>query len=184
MIDSPLTDIYQKLRDLVTSIPGTTFWYDLDTGQLEDDTTDLPLKFPAILVRFDDVTWKAMSPTVQIGVVCVSVKFAYQFKQESQILNGNATRQEVKDCLNTLFVVHNQINGATNGTSFSKLTRFNQYNVPTKPVNLIWTHVLQYQCNIQSDNNIANPTVLTIDYTDILNNNYFMDRKRFDLIHK
>lgn len=184
MIDSPLTDIYQKLRDLVTAIPGTTVWFDLDIGQLDDDTTDLPLKFPAVLVRFDDVIWKAMSPTVQMGVVCVSVKFAYQFKQENQIVNGSASRQEVKDCLNTIFVLHNLISGATNGTSFSKLTRFNQYHVHSNPSSLIWTHVIQYQCNIQSDNNIANPNTLTIDYVDILNNNYFMDRKRLDLIHK
>lgn len=184
MIDSPLTDIYQKLRDIITAIPGFTFWFDLDLGQLDDDSAELPMKFPAILVRFDDVTWKAMSPTIQLGVVCVSVKFAYQFKQENQIINGSASRQEVKDYLNTLFVLHNQISGATNGTSFSKLTRFNQYHVRTKPNSMIWTHVLQYQCNIQSDNNIANPNVLTIDYNDILNNNTFMDRKRFDLIHK
>ncbi len=181
---APLTDIYQKLRDLITSIPATTLWFDLDIGQLDDDEVDLPMKYPAILIRFDDVTWKAMSATVQMGVVSVSVKFVYQFRQESQIINGNVTRQEVKDCLNTLFILHNQISGATNGTSFSKLTRFNQYHVRTKPNSMLWIHVLQYQCNIQSDNNIANPNVLTIDYTDILNNNYFMDRKRLDLIHK
>jgi len=184
MIDTPLVDIYQKVRDLVTSIPGNTFWFDLDIGQLDDDLVDLPLKYPAILIRFDDVTWKAMSPTVQIGVVCVSVKYVYQFKQESQIINGNVTRQEVKDCINTLFAVNAQLNGATNGTSFSKLIRFNQYHVRTKPNSMLWVHVLQYQCNIQSDGAIANPGTLAIDYVDILNNNNFMDRIRQDLIHK
>ena len=183
MPDTPLVDIYQKLRDCVATIPGG-FWFDLDIGQLDDVLNDLPLKFPAVLVRFDDVTWKPMSPTVQIGVVSVSVKFVYQFTQESQIMNGNVTRQEVKDCLNTLYLVNKQIDGVTNGTSFSKLMRFNQYHVATKPNSLIWIHVLQYQCNIQSDNNIANPNVLNIDYVDILNNNNFMDRQRLDFIHK
>jgi len=184
MVDSPLTDIYQKLRDLITTIPATTLWFDLDIGQLDDDDVDLPMKYPAVLVRFDDVTWKALNALVQIGVVCVSVKFVYQFKSESQIINNSVSRQEVKDCLNTLFVIHNQIAGATNGTSFSRLTRFNQYHVRTKPNSMLWIHVLQYQTNIQSDNNIANPNALNIDYVDILNNNNFMDRKRQDLIHK
>lgn len=178
MATTPLEEIYEVVLNKLKGLKET-FWIDIDTGQLDSSGETMPLKFPAILFKFSDVLWREYAGGYQMGVVCVSVKLVYQFKSEGQWLAMNAAKNEVSTCLSYL----DEINAALykqQGSSFSELRRFNQYQVKSDPKDLLWVHVIQYMCNIQSNGSIDNPNDLNIDYQDISNTNEFLERHRLN----
>lgn len=181
MASTPLEEIYEVLLDKLKGIKDT-FWIDIDRDQLDTSGETMPIKFPAILLKFSDVMWREYQ-SYQMGVVCVSVKLVFQFKSEGQWLAMNAAKNEVSTCLNYLDEIHVALD-KQHGSSFSELRRFNQYQVQTNPKDLLWVHVIQYMCNIQSNGNIDNPNNLDIAYDDIQNTNAFLERHRFNLLHK
>lgn len=180
---NPLNDIYLALLAKVRTVAIANLWFDLDMGQLDEEGNDLPLQFPAVLVKFEDVIWKTRPDGVQIGTVNIAVKFAFQFKNEAELISTTLARPEVTECLNNLLSLHTAID-LTGGASFSQMMRYNQYQQKTNPKDLLWVQVLQYQCNIQSNGVIDAPLALIIDYNDVKDNNAFMDRKKFNKIHK
>ncbi len=182
-MDNPIFEIYETVFNRIQNIDPEKYWVDLDMGQLDSDGYKLPITYPAVLLKFEDVIWKNMTETVQIGLVNLSVKYAHRFTSESEMMTGDVPRTEIRDCLNTLQLIHDELNG-TSGTSFSVLTRFNQYQRKTNPADLLWVNVIQYQCNIQSNGAIDSPELLITDFTDVRNNNAFLERKQFNLIHK
>src|SRR5207247_178557 len=127
--------------------------------------------------------WRKKDDAVQEGLVNVSVKVVFKFIKEIQMYKPENTREEITNFLNELAAIHEGLS-TLSGSSFSKLTRFNQYQLKTNPKDLLWAHVLQYQCNIQSDGAIEDPAALNVDYDNVKNNNAFMERKKFNLIHK
>lgn len=179
----PLAEIYETT---ITTLRGSGLdikWMDIDMGQLEEDGMELPLQYPAVLLKLGDIIWrqKEADSEMQIGEVTLSVKVIFQFQKEEQILLVD-TRTEVSDFLQFLDSIHGFITGMT-GSMFNKFIRFNQYHQSTKPADLLWIHVLQYQCNIHSDASTPDSD-LAVDFDSLKNNNAFMERKKFNLIHK
>lgn len=180
---NPLFDIYQTIYNKIQEIDTKKYWFDVDMGQLETDGSVLPITYPAILLRFEDVIWKDGATDFQIGLVNITLKYAHRFLSENEVMTGQQPRQEISECLGTLQIIHEKIN-KVQGSSFSALTRFNQYHRQTNPKDLLWVNVIQYQCNIQSNGLIENPDILITDFDDIRNNNEFMKRKKYNLLHK
>lgn len=182
-MENPLFEIYQTVFNKVQEMNPIKFWFDIDMGQFDDDGYRLPITYPAILLKFEDVIWKDLDPSTQIGLVNVTVKYAHRFTSESEMRNGNSPRDEIRDCLQIMQDFHDLLSNV-GGTSFSQLKRFNQYQRKTNPKDLLWVNVTQYQCNIQSNGAIDSPELLITDFTDIRNNNAFLERRRFNMIHK
>lgn len=182
-MQNPLLDIYQAVFYKIQEIDPKKYWFDIDMGQFEIDGCNIPITYPAVLLRFEDVIWKDRDRDFQMGLVNLTVKYAHRFTSESEMMAGNTPRQEIKDCLQTLQLIHERLNKVS-GSSFSALTRFNQYHRKTNPKDLLWVNVIQYQCNIQSNGKIDSPDVLITDFDDVRNNNDFLQRKKFNLLHK
>jgi hypothetical protein len=180
----PLTEVYQsicnKMRELYDE--GNIKWYDIDLGQLEPDSFDFPIDFPALFVKFDDVIWQG-DEDVQKGVLTISFKIIFQFQDEKEFTSLSPLgRTEVITNLDLIETIHQAILGIA-GETFNQFRRFNQYQANSNPKDLRWVQVIQYQCNIHSDASLPDPP-LDLDFDDVKNNNAFMERKKFNLIHK
>jgi hypothetical protein len=182
-MQNPLLEIYQTVYTKIKEIDPTKYWFDIDMGQFDIDGSNLPITYPAILLRFEDVIWKDRDMFSQIGLVNITIKYAHRFKSESEMIAGNSPRQEIQDCLQILQTIHGQLNKIS-GSSFSAFTRFNQYHQKTNPKDLLWVNVIQYQCNIQSNGGIDSPELLITDFDDVRNNNVFLERRKYNLMHK
>ncbi len=182
-METPLFEIYQTVFNKVQEMDPLKFWFDLDMGQFDGEGYALPITYPAILLKFEDVIWKDMDNEKQIGLVNLTVKYAHRFTSESEMRSGNMPREEIRVSLQTLQALHEKLNKVSGGT-FSALTRFNQYHRKTNPKDLLWVNVIQYQCNIQSNGGIDSPETLSTDFEDIRNNNLFLERRKFNIIHK
>jgi hypothetical protein len=178
----PLAEIYQTIITTLREGGLDIKTYDIDMGQLEEDGIDLPLQYPAVLLKLGDVIWRDKTADLQIGEVTLNVKVIFQFQKEEEILQTGIVRSEVTDNLYLLENINGSITGMS-GTTFNKFKRFNQYHLNTKPKDLLWIHVMQYQCNILSDAGTPEPA-LNIDYTKLKDNNSFMERRKYNLIHK
>jgi hypothetical protein len=181
----PLSDVYQavclKMREQMEA--GNIKWYDIDLGQTEPDSFDFPIDYPAVFVKFDDIIWKDKDDTVQIGTLTVSFKIIFQFVKEAEFINlAIDGRGEIYGFLNRLETLHQGII-TISGATFNKFRRFNQYQANSNPKDLRWIQVLQYQCNVLSDASPPDPA-LDLDFDNVKNNNSFMERKKFNLIHK
>ena len=177
-----LVNLYQGIN-IVTRDSGMFTMYDIDMGQLETEGETLPLNCPAMLLKMEDVIWKDVTDDLQIGVVNISLKMIFQFQKEEEIITvpGDG-RTEVNEILTLIEDYHHMITGMS-GEGFNRLRRFNQYQLPINPKNLYWIHVLQYQCNVKSDSSAPDAT-LDLDFDSVKNNNAFMERRKFNLIHK
>lgn len=180
---NPFQELYQTIYDKLKILDIDNMWFAIDVGQLHQSSPVLPLRFPAVLVKFTDVVWKQRDSSVDIGLVHVIVKYAYQFQQESQLMAGDASSQEVINCLETLFSIYQELSKIT-GNSFSELRLFNQYQEKCDPTQMLWINVLEFQCNIQSDAAISDPNNLYTDYDDVRNNNSFLERQEYQLMQR
>lgn len=177
-----LVNLYQGIN-IVTRDSGFFTMYDIDMGQLESEGEGLPMECPAMLMKIEDIIWRDIDEELQVGVVNISLKLIFQFtKEEEIIIVTGEGRTEVIEILQRIEEYHNMVTEMT-GEGFNKLRRFNQYQLPINPKNLYWIHVLQYQCNIKSDSNKPD-AALDLNFDDVKNNNAFMERRKFNLIHK
>lgn len=180
MATSALAELYDKITTQLVAM-GTIKWFDVDMGQLENER--LPLKYPAALIKIGDVIWKDNVGSPQIGTVTLSIKIVFRFEVEQDFLKIEAGgRKEVRSYLDFVKVVHDNMTTVT-GTSFNTLRRFNQYHLEVKSKELLWIQVLQYQCNIKSDDSAPDPA-LSLDYDNVKNNNSFLERRKVSLVHK
>lgn len=178
----PLAEIYEvAIATLRTGGLGLK-WYEIDMGQLEIEGESLPLQYPAVLLKLGDVIWRDKTAVVQIGEVTLTVKVIFQFLKEAEILLEGTVRTEVTENFQLLESIHQSITGMT-GSMFNQFKRFNQYHLSTKPADMLWIHAMQYQCNILSDASTPAPA-LDVDYSNLKDNNAFMERRKFNLIHK
>lgn len=180
---NPLFEIYRTIFSKIQEIDPKKYWVDIDMGQFETEGRNIPITYPAIILKFEDVIWKDKDREFQIGLVNLTIKYAHRFLSESEIMNCSQPRQEICDCLDTLQLIHEKLN-KLRGETFSELTRFNQYHRKTNPKDLLWVNVIQYQCNIQSNGRIDSPDILITDFDDVRNNNVFLERRRLNIFHK
>lgn len=180
---SPLSDIYIAIVDTLRATGLPISWIDIDLGQIDKDAEVIPIEFPGLLVKFEDVIWWDKNPDLQEGLVNVSIKLVYKFRNEADAYTAIKVRDEAIAFMDLLTQIHEAIK-AIRGSSFSKLLRYNQYFLKTKPEYYHWIQVMEYQCNIQSDESIEDVETVNIDYDFIRNSNDYMERRKFNLIHK
>ena len=180
---NPLEGIYSGIVDTLNERIGTLALIDLDLGQMDKDSPEEHLKFPAVLLKFGDIIWKDLNEVIQEGVVNVNVKVIYKFKNETDIYSPLAVRGEAITFLELLADIHDAIKDVRS-EFFSRLIRYNEFQITSKWQFLHWEHVMQYQCNILTEGKVSNPEVLNISYDAIRDENDFMNRKRFNLLSK
>lgn len=178
----PIINLYQTLQTFLRD-SGAFKSYDIDMGQMENEGKHLPLEYPAALIKLDEIIWRDLEDESQIGTVNVTLKMIFQFKNEDELITmpGDG-RPEVIEILGLVEDLNATLTGAIPG-GCNKLRRYNQYHLAINPENLLWTHVIQYQTNIRSDGGDPEPT-LDLDFDALKNNNAFMERKKFNVIHK
>jgi len=177
---SALSELYDKITTQLIAM-GTIKWFDVDMGQLENEK--LPLKYPAVLIKIGDVIWKDNAESPQIGTVTLAIKIVFRFELEHDFLKVEAGgRKEVRTNLDFVKSVHENLITVT-GSSFNTLRRFNQYHLEVKSKELLWVQVLQYQCNIKSDDTSPD-AALSLDYDNVKNNNSFLERRKMNLTHQ
>ena len=181
-MEEPLGLIYKAIVDLLRESGVPLKWIDIDLGQIDKDAEVIPIEFPALLLKFEDVIWKD-NADFQLGLVNVSMKFVFKFTSEADNYTAIKVRDEAVVNLALIRDVHDRISEIRSG-AFSRLLRYNQYQLKTKPEYFHWIQVVEYQCNIQSDGSIVDPENVNIDYDFISNSNVYMERRKFDLIHK
>lgn len=181
-MEEPIGLIYKAIVDLLRDSGVPLKWIDIDLGQIDKDAEVIPIEFPALLLKFEDVIWKD-NADFQLGLVNVSFKFVFKFTSEADNYTAIKVRDEAVVNLALIRDVHDRISEIRSG-AFSRLLRYNQYQLKTKPEYFHWIQVVEYQCNIQSDGSIADPDNVNIDYDFIRSSNDYMERRKFDLIHK
>lgn len=180
---NPLINIYSSIHLKLRELPEPPKCFDVELGQFDEEGLNIPVEYPAVFLKFEDIIWNPLNEEVDIGIVNITVKTIWQFTKDNELLYKFAEREEVIQALQYAFDVDFAIN-QLNGESFSRLKRFNQFQETSKPQDLTWTHVVQYQCNIQSNSAIDNPDNLILDYDLLKNNNSFMERKKYNLLNK
>ncbi len=178
-----LQDIYNGIVNQLQNSKELIKWVDLDLGQIDRDAKVIPLEFPAVLLKFEDIIWWDKIKDYQIGLVNVSVKTVFKFTNEADNYTAIKIRDEASQFLKVLEYLHDSI-GKVRGQTFSRLLRYNQYQLKSKPEFYHWIQVMEYQCNVQSNGGIDDPENVYIDYDQIRNNNTYMERRKYNLIHK
>jgi hypothetical protein len=162
---NPINDVFMQLVQQI-DIAHLGFQYmDLDLGQLDTTKEDKPIQCPGILFKLDDVVWKDKTPTVQIGMLNVTLKVVFRFEREEDNFEGIKTRVEAKIALMILNQLHDAIQ-AIRFSSFTRLLRYNQYTIKSKHNSNYWVQVMEYRCNIQSDGMVDDPEVVEIFYSE------------------
>lgn len=178
----PLGLLYKAIVDRIRETGLPVNWVDIDLGQIDKDAEVIPIEFPAILLKFGDVIWQDTADT-QLGIVNVGVKFVFKFTSEEDNLTAIKTRDEAVAFLALMADVDIALS-EIRGEAFTRLLRYNQYTLKTKPEYFHWVHVIEYQCNVQRDGLVIDNDVVTINYEFIRDSNDYMERRKFDLIHK
>jgi hypothetical protein len=160
-------------------------WCDADFGQLEDKKKQFPIDYPAVLIKFDDVIWQNTleDGITKRGVVNISLKTIFKLNNEQDWLSPLSPRSELMGFFDVLGLVHNTINGLS-GSSYTKLTLYNQFHIKRKIEEMLWVNVLQYRCNIQTDGIAPETPEPVIDFDLLKSDNDFMERKKYNLMHR
>lgn len=180
---NPLTDIYEAIVSSLQNFDQRLKWIDIDLGQIDKDAVNVPIQFPAVLIKFEDVIWRDKTNEYQEGIVNISIKTVFKFMNEADNFIAIKIREEVIQYLELLTDIHTAMTGIS-GQTYSKFVRYNQYQLKTKPEYFHWIQVMEYQCLIQSNGNLDDPNNVTIDYNLIRDNNDYMERKKYNLIHR
>ena len=179
---TPLEDIYSQIVTAFESYEKVS-WIDIDIGQMEHESGETTVLYPAVLLKFTDVMWTDTSAHIQQGTAIVNVKVIFKLAVEADNYKAKNIRQEIKVYLEILADIHDKIDHVRFET-FTKLQRFNQFQLKTKRPFLHWEHVMQYRCNFFTDGKVSDEETVSIDYESIRNDNDFMNRNRFNLLSK
>lgn len=118
-----------------------------------------------------------------IGVATVTLKFIFQLLDEQDWLTPFQVRSEIIDLYDLLGAAHEAI-VALYSDHYSRLKIFNQFLLKTSLQAKMWTEVLQYRFNIQTNGTVALPDSLVIDMDKLRADNDFMERKEYNLMSK
>jgi hypothetical protein len=172
-----LYDLYRfvasSLNDGVTEIKKV----DIDLGQLKKGGENMPVDYPLLLIRFENVYWKDFDASKQIGTVHLRLKIIYPYVNESEFYQtDHGVRYEVETLYNIVQSVHDIMKDLPPGTN-SKLKRFNENHIESLPEEMKWVYCMDYYCNIFSDHSSFDGGMLTeVDYDLLMMENRIFER--------
>ncbi|MEP7171618.1 MAG: hypothetical protein ABI855_19760, partial [Bacteroidota bacterium] len=77
MAANAMNDIYTKVCGALNSLGATIKWFEIDMSQTKKEGEALPLDYPAIIFKHQDVLWEN-APTPQCGVVAMEMQILHQ----------------------------------------------------------------------------------------------------------
>lgn len=176
---NPINDVYMQLVQNLELAGLNIHYMDFDLGQIDTAKEDKPIVCPGILFKLDDVVWKDKTPTVQIGMLNVTMKMVFRFEKEEDVFDGIKTRVEAKEALLLLNQIHDVVQ-AIRFSSFTRLLRYNQYTMKSKHNSNYWVQVMEYRCNIQSDGMIDDPEIVEVFTAEVDKDESYVERRSFN----
>ena len=186
MATPAFTGLISLYQTLVEALAGTGYvkWCDIDFGQGMNKEKDYEIEYPAALFKFDEVIWQGTTDDGSIrGVVTLSIKVICQILTEEDWLVPMQVRSEVVAYYELLAQIHSVVI-ALHSDNFSPLILFNQFHINTPIKEMLWTEILQYRCNIQTNGGLDNPDGLIISVDSVQDDNSFMERKEYNLMSR
>jgi hypothetical protein len=165
-----LYDLYRTIASTITEGVLDIKKVDIDLGQLKKEGLALPVEFPLLLIRFQNIFWKEYSSTNQIGLVHIRLKLIYPFVEDDENYFADSNvRSEVETFYDLIQTVHDCVKDIVPGPS-SWIKRFNENLLETDPLELKWIYCMDYYCNVFSDGTYFDSGVaVDVDY-DLLAN--------------
>lgn len=183
----PFVGIKSAYENIVEQITGTGYvkWCDIDFGQGMSRDTVPAIEYPAALLKFDNVIWQGRTDDGAgiRGVVTLNVKLICQILTEEDWLIPMHARHEVYGFYDLLGQLHLVVQDL-HTDNFSGLKLFNQYHINTPLKEMLWTEVLQYRCNIQTNGGLDHPDELVIDFDKARDDNDVLERKEYNLMNR
>ena len=174
---SSLNTLYGILADtLYVNVPELKH-IDIDLGQLTKAGAKIPVEYPGLLMRFENVMWKEFDTSKQIGLVHIRLKIIYPFVDETEYYTReHAVRTEVSTFFDLIQSINYVVSVIPIGIS-TKLYRFNENHLDSLPDEQKWIYCLDYYCNIYSDGSyFSTGATLDLDKNFLTNTNLFLER--------
>ena len=174
---SVLFDLYRTLASSLSVGVTAIKKVDIDLGQLKKEGSVLPVDYPLILIRFQNISWKEYSSTNQIGLLHIRFKIIYPFEEddENYVADGGE-RLEVETFYEIIQEVHQIIVDTLPGPS-SLIKRFNENLLETDPIELRWIYCMDYYCNVFSDGSYFDEVMgVDVDYDILANDSLVFER--------
>ena len=174
---SAIGNLYEHLIEaLFETVDGIAF-VDIDLGQLKKEGENIPVEYPGLIIRFENIFWKEYDASKQIGVVHVRLKFIYPYTNEAEFYEPSAgIRTEVVAFFEIIQNIHTAVSSIAM-SNHTQLFRFNENHLDNKPEEMKWVYCLDYYCNIYSDaSDFADGSTLDIDYTMLERGTMVFDR--------
>lgn len=172
-----LYDMYRLIASSVNDGIPEIKKVDIDLGQLKKGGENMPVDYPLMLIRFENVYWKDFDASKQIGVVHVRLKIIYPYVNEAEnYATDHGVRYEVETFFNIIQSIYDIIKDLPPGSN-SKLKRFNENLIETLPEEQKWVYCMDYYCNIYSDHSSFDGGMpIEVDYDMLMRDNWFFDR--------
>lgn len=171
-----LNYLYNDIMDAVVGVVVELKTVDVDLGQLKKGGESMPLDYPALLIRFENVAWRITDAPKQIGLVHVRLKVIYPFTNAEDYYTAvHTVREEIATFYGIIQALHDAINSIT-GPKHSKLIRFNENHLESNPDEMKWIYCIDYYCNIDTElSDFAPETPLDADFGIISQNEIFLE---------
>lgn len=151
---------------------------DIDLGQLEENPPQIPYEEPAVLFKIENIIWSDYDGSKQIGLVHVRLRLIFAFEDDGENYSiAHTVRESVNDFCLLAEKIHDAIR-TISPYNHSKLIRFNQRHHIVEDATLKWMHVIDYMCNVFSDNTDIDPNSFVFNYDEILRANVIYDRRK------
>lgn len=172
-----LYDLYRLVASSVNDGVAAIKKVDIDLGQLKKDGENIPVDYPLLLLRFENVFWKDFDASKQIGTVHLRLKLIYPYVNESEFYEtDHGVRYEVETFYDIIQSIHDIVKDLPPGTN-SRLKRFNENHIEAMPEEMKWVYCMDYYCNIYSDHSSFDDGMPpTLDYDILYRDNWFFDR--------
>jgi hypothetical protein len=178
MPDNALNNIYGNVvTSIIDHVPEIKT-VDIDLGQLEEKPPQIPYEEPAVLFRIENIIWNEYDASKQIGLVHLRLRLIFAFDNDDENYTiAHTVRTQVNDFALMSENIHNALM-TMSPHNHTKLFRFNQRHHIVEDKTLVWMHVIDYMCNVFSDNSELDPNNLMWDYDQINRANVLFERRR------
>ena len=174
---SALFNLYGQIATAITDNVPEIKHVDIDIGQLKKEGAEIPVIYPAVLIRIENVYWKDYDAAKQIGVVHLRLKIIYPFENETEYYSApHGVRTEMATFYAIVENVNRYVSLIAPGT-FTRINRFNEAHLETNPEEQKWIYCLDYYCNVYSDgSDFIDGESFDFDYDLLLKFDALLDR--------